>query len=61
MRYSELERKLKNVGCYKINEGKRHETWVNPITGKKFMVGRHKTEEVPIGTLKSIMRDAGLE
>ena len=61
MRYSELKKQLANAGCYKVNEGKRHETWYSPITGKTFMIGRHKTEEVPIGTLKSIKKDAGLE
>lgn len=61
MKYSELSKKLRAAGCYKLDEGKRHETWFSPTTRKRFMVGRHKTEEVPIGTLKAILRDAGLE
>lgn len=61
MRYSELKKKLKDGGCYMVAEGKKHETWFSPKTGKSFMVGRHKTQEVPAGTLGAIMRDAGLE
>ncbi|MCD8022476.1 MAG: type II toxin-antitoxin system HicA family toxin [Lachnospiraceae bacterium] len=34
--------------------------WYSPLTDKIFPVSRHKTEDVPVGTLKSILRDAGL-
>ena len=61
MRYSELIKKLRAIGCTIVTEGARHTIWYSPITGKNFPVGRHKTEEVRAGTLKSIKRDAGLE
>ncbi len=61
MRYSELIKELKRINCTVVHEGGRHTLWYSPITGKKFPVSRHKTEEVPTGTLKSIKRDAGLE
>lgn len=61
MTYSELKKKLKKAGCKLHAEGKRHEIWINPKTGKTFSVGRHNTEEVKTGTLKSIMTDAGIE
>jgi predicted RNA binding protein YcfA (HicA-like mRNA interferase family) len=35
--------------------------WENIKTGKLFPVGRHDTQEVRDGTLKSIKRDAGLK
>ncbi|MCD8147533.1 MAG: type II toxin-antitoxin system HicA family toxin [Clostridiales bacterium] len=60
MRYSELEKKLKKAGCTILREGANHCIWYSPITGKRFPVSRHKTEEIPKGTLKSILRDAGL-
>ncbi|MCD7834318.1 MAG: type II toxin-antitoxin system HicA family toxin [Lachnospiraceae bacterium] len=60
MRYSELEKKLKKAGCKVLREGVNHCIWYSPITDKTFPVSRHKTEEVPVGTLKSVMRDAGL-
>ena len=61
MRYSELEKLLTKSGCYILKEGASHRIWYSPTTGKKFPVGRHKTEKVPTGTLKSIKRAAGIE
>lgn len=61
MKYSELKRMLRKAGCYKVSEGKKHEKWYSPITGKKFPVGRHDHEEVKPGTLDSILTDAGLK
>jgi mRNA interferase HicA len=61
MRYSELEKLLIKKGCLVYREGSGHTIWINKETGKKFPISRHKTQEVPKGTLKSIMRDAGLE
>ena len=57
VRYSELEKELKKAGCKVYREGANH----SPVTGQKFPVSRHKTEEIPAGTLKSIRRAAGLE
>ncbi len=61
MKYSELLKLLKKSNCIVVREGAGHTIWKNPVTGQMFTVGRHKTEEVPIGTLKSILRAAGLE
>ena len=59
MNAGELKRKLKKIGCYKHHEGKRHEMWYSPITGKQFPVSRHDGQEIATGTLKS-KRTAGL-
>ncbi len=61
MTYSELKKQLKKIGCRFDHDGKRHEIWYSPITGEYFPVGRHKTEEVKSGTLKSIKEAAGLK
>jgi mRNA interferase HicA len=61
MKYSELEKKLKKGGCHLLREGKRHPIWFSPITGKQFELSRHGSEEVKPGTLKSIIRDSGVE
>ena len=61
MKYSELEKQLRGIGCIVEREGKRHRVWYSPLTGQHFVVGRHKTEDVPGGTLKSIRKSAGLE
>lgn len=61
MKYSELEKMLRNAGCRVEREGRNHTIWFSPITGEKFPVGRHKTEDVKPGTLKSILTAAGLK
>ena len=118
MKYSELEKLLKQAGCYALKEGavrkrsvianqrarwcgtprvfpsgtiprifkhlgrktklfpsnrgaatpvtsvtgsQRHTFLTAPSTGQKFPVGRHRTEDVPMGTLKSIKRAAGIQ
>ncbi len=61
MKYGELKKLLRKNGCQLEREGTRHEIWFNPQTGKRFTVGRHNTEEVKTGTLKSIMKDAGVQ
>lgn len=61
MTYSELEKKLRSAGCRIEREGSNHIIWYSPITGESFPVGHHKTKEVPRGTLKSILRAAGID
>lgn len=60
-RYSELEKELRKAKCVVVRQGTNHTMWYSPVTGKTFPVSRHKTQEVPEGTLKSIKRDAGLK
>ncbi len=61
MKYSELERELLAAGCVVYKEGANHTLWYSPKTGNTFPVGRHKTQEVPKGTLNSIRRAAGIK
>ena len=61
LKYSELKKLLRKNGCSLEREGSSHEIWYSPKTGKRFTVGRHNTEEVKEGTLKSILRDAGVQ
>lgn len=61
MTYGELKKLLRKNGCRFDHEGKRHEEWLNPKTGKLFPVGRHNSQEVKNGTYHAIMRQAGLE
>lgn len=61
MRYSELERMLKKAGCTVYRQGANHTIWYSPITKDTFPVGRHSNEEIPIGTLRNILKAAGLE
>lgn len=60
MRYNELYRKLRRAGCRLLQHGARHDKWLNTHNGLMTWVPRHGTEEVPIGTLKTIYQELGL-
>ena len=60
MDYGEPKRLLKKNNCRFDHDGGRHEIWYSFITDTYFPVPRHGTKEVPQGTLKSILRDAGI-
>lgn len=60
MKYSELKKLLRENGCRFVNDGKRHEIWYSPITGNKFPVGRHNSQDVPVGTYKIILKQSGI-
>ena len=61
MKYSELEKKLTLYGCRWVENGANHPLWISPITGKKFAMSHHGSQEVRPGTLKSILRTAGVK
>lgn len=61
MKYNELMRILKAHGCY--DTGKQqggHPVWFSPITGSLFRLSNHGKQEVATGTLKSILKMAGI-
>ena len=62
MKYSELHRKLRSYGCYPTGGTQSgHPIWFSPITGKRFRTSHHESQEVKAGTLKAILRDAGIK
>lgn len=61
MKYSELEKLLKQNGCIVLREGANHCIWYSKMTNTKFTVPRHKSKEVPKGTFDAIMKSAGLK
>ncbi len=62
MKYNELARKLKEIGCRDTGEqANGHPLWFSPKTGRTFRMSNHGSKEVPTGTLRQIKRDSGLE
>lgn len=59
MKQSELLKLLKKYNVQLIQHGKRHDIYFSPITKKQFPVPRH-AKEIATGTLKSILKDAGI-
>lgn len=61
MRVSELIKKPVQNGVVLKREGGRHDLYYSPVTQKTFPVSRHRTEELPAGTLAAILKQAGVK
>ena len=63
MKFSELCRKLERAGWYRDQDrGGRHRIYVhNGRPGVIIPVGNHPSKEVPFGTLRAILKQAGLK
>ena len=61
MKYSEIERKLKDAGCFCIIESGKHPEWYSPLTGNKFSLSHHKSQEAKIGTKQQISKLSGIK
>jgi predicted RNA binding protein YcfA (HicA-like mRNA interferase family) len=60
MSSKDLIKLLKSKGCTFKRHGKGdHQIWYSPITGSTFPVP-HPKKDLPMGTVKSIKRMAGL-
>ena len=60
MKTNELKRFLREYGCREYATNVRgHDVWISP-EGVKFRVPRHGSKEVPVGTLHSILMQAGI-
>jgi len=47
MKYGELARKLRRLGCYFTRYGAgSHEIWRNPVTGKQTPIPYHGTKDI---------------
>lgn len=61
MTSSELLRKLKQAGFSFDRQAKgSHEIWYNPMTHRRTVIPNHPGREVPKGTLRAILREAGI-
>ncbi len=61
MRYNELHKILRKHGCYETGRQMAgHPQWYSPITDAKFITSNHQAQEVATGTLKSILKAAGI-
>jgi predicted RNA binding protein YcfA (HicA-like mRNA interferase family) len=61
VKVSEFIRQLKKKGAKFHSHGSRHDWYENPENGKKSQVPRHKSKELPKGTMKDILEELGLD
>ncbi len=60
MKFSEFERLLMEDGWYIKTTGK-HKKYVHPTKPGFIPIGKHKSQEIPTGTLASMKKRAGFE
>jgi predicted RNA binding protein YcfA (HicA-like mRNA interferase family) len=61
MRYRELRRRLRKLGCEPLRQaGGSHEIWWRPETDLRIVIPNHPAREIPTGTLRAILKDLGL-
>lgn len=59
MKRKDLEKRLRQAGCYLKREGGSQSLWINPVTGSVEAVPRHA--EVKELLAKKILRTLGAE
>lgn len=60
MKYSEFYKLIGSAG-WTIKKGKKHYKYVHPDFDYFIPVGRHQSQEIPNGTLDSMLKKAGLK
>lgn len=63
MRYREVARKLRALGCEELprRRGGSHRKWHNPVTGRIAPVPDWGGKDLKLGTLRRIVRQLGLD
>jgi mRNA interferase HicA len=59
MKRKELEKKLRQAGCYLKREGASHSLWINPQTGIVEAIPRHR--EIKESLAKKILKNLNAE
>jgi predicted RNA binding protein YcfA (HicA-like mRNA interferase family) len=61
MRYRELAKRLRQLGCEELRQGKgSHRVWHNPTTGKVAAVPDWGSRDLVPGTVRAIIRELGI-
>lgn len=61
MKYVELTKKLRQLGCEFTRYGAgSHEIWRNPATGKQVPIPYHRTKDIGTKLLSRILRELGI-
>jgi len=62
MKYAELTRKLRRLGCQFTRHGAgSHEIWRNPATSKQVPIPYHRTKDIGPGLLARILQEPEIE
>jgi mRNA interferase HicA len=61
MRYREIAKRLRKLGCHEMRASKgSHRIWHNPTTGKVAAVPDWGSKDLAPGTVRAIIRELGI-
>lgn len=60
LKASEVTEILQRYGFTLVSQRGSHQKWRHPDTGKQVIVPYHKGKQLPLGTLKSIIKGSGI-
>jgi len=61
MTYRTLTKKLRSLGCEFVRPAAgSHEIWWRPANKRFTTIPRHGNRDLPVGTLRAILRDLGI-
>lgn len=60
LRAIEVVRIVEQHGFVLISQRGSHQKWRHPDTGKQVIVPYHKGKQLPLGTLRSIIKGSGI-
>ncbi|MBR5930724.1 MAG: type II toxin-antitoxin system HicA family toxin, partial [Lachnospiraceae bacterium] len=52
---------LTENGCFLVGHGASHDKWQSSLNGRFFFVPRHPSKEVKKGTVRNILKQAGIQ
>ena len=62
MKYAELTRRLRRLGCVFTRHGAgSHEIWRNPAMGKQASIPNHVSKDIGPSLLSRILRQLGID
>lgn len=62
MKYREIARKLRKLGCEEIPRrgGGSHRKWINRAVGQGTIIPDHGAKDLKMGTVKGVVKQLGL-
>lgn len=61
MKFQEVLKRLKKDGWYVVDQVGSHVQLKHPVKKGRVTLQKHGNKDIPIGTLKSIARQSGIE
>lgn len=61
MRYQQLARRLRDLGCDEMRTGKgSHRIWHNPLIGQVTSIPDWGARDLTLGTVRAVIRELGI-